>query len=318
LFLRAEHEDDVCRGIEYAQSIGAPVFILGGGSNIVVSDSGFDGLVIQIAISGVSIEDETVNAGAGEDWDPVVARSVESGLAGLECLSGIPGTVGGTPVQNVGAYGQEVSETIVSVRCYDRHANKVVALTNEQCRFSYRRSIFNSTERERYVVMNVTYGLAAGGPPRVTYKDVINAVATTEPNLRSVRQAVLDIRRSKSMVIDPNDPNRRSAGSFFKNPVISAAEFDRIRNIAETDVPNFPQDDGRIKVPAAWLIENSGFYKGYELGKAGISTNHTLAIVNRGEATAQEIVELKDRIQDSVWARFEIELVPEPIFVGDF
>lgn len=318
MFMRAEHEDDIFYGIKYAVSIGAPVFILGGGSNIVVSDKGFDGLVMQIGISGLSIDGEDVTAGAGEDWDSLVDKCVESDLAGFECLSGIPGTVGGTPVQNVGAYGQEVSETIVSVRCYDRHSSSSVELSNTECGFSYRQSIFNSTERDRYVVLSVKYRLSADGAPRVTYKDVVHAVSSTNPDLRSVRSAVLDIRRVKSMIIDANDLNRRSVGSFFKNPIISTAEFECIKDTAGSDVPNFPQDHGQIKIPAAWLIENAGFHRGYSLGNAGISTNHTLAIVNRGGATAREIIELKNRIQDAVWSKFNIRLVPEPIFVGDF
>jgi len=291
------------------------VFILGGGSNILVSDAGFDGLVIHVLPKGISIEDSIITGGAGENWDRFVEYSVSKDLAGVECLSGIPGFVGGTPVQNVGAYGQEVSETITNVRCFDREKLGFVVLNNSSCEFTYRKSIFNSSHRDRYVVVAVTYELVLGGKPKMSYKDLRDHFRAQQPTLRETRDAVLSIRRSKSMVIDPDDPNRRSAGSFFKNPVVPSQKFEEIE--AEFgSIPNFPAPDGLVKIPAAWLIERSGFRKGYAHGNAGISTNHTLAIVNRGGATAKEIISLKSEIQNTVGSRFDIFLETEPTFVG--
>jgi UDP-N-acetylmuramate dehydrogenase len=317
-FLRAEREDDVIRGFEFATDDDLPVFILGGGSNLLVSDNGFEGLVIQIALKGIISDGDTITAAAGEDWDAFVGYCVDRDLAGVECLSGIPGTVGGTPVQNVGAYGQEVSQTIVQVRCYDRRTREILDLSNEKCGFKYRVSIFNSTERGRYVVLAVQYKLSANGKPKLSYKDLIDAFGDSTPTLKQVRERVLSIRRAKSMVIDSNDLNSRSAGSFFKNPVISIEEFSKMKERFGDSIPHFPAGNESVKVPAAWLIERSGVTKGFTSGNAGISTNHTLAIINRGGATAAEIVSLKNMIQDGVFEKFSISLVPEPVFVGKF
>ncbi|HRI03640.1 MAG TPA: UDP-N-acetylmuramate dehydrogenase [Pyrinomonadaceae bacterium] len=318
-FVTAETEDAVIEALAFAEDKGLPVFILGGGSNVLISDTGFDGLVINIALTGVSEfaeKDGTryVTAQAGEDWDGFVAHCVENDLAGVECLSGIPGFVGGTPVQNVGAYGQEVAETIVSVRYYDRQQKELVTLTNADCYFSYRKSIFNSTHRDRYVVLSVTFALRKGGEPKVVYKDLIEHFAERKPSLVEVREAVLNIRRSKSMVIDAGDPNSRSAGSFFKNPIVSRDKLGELQ--AEMgNIPNFPFGDA-VKIPAAWLIERSGLNKGFALGNAGISSNHTLAIINRGGASAGDILLLKEEIQRTVADKFGITLDPEPVFVG--
>lgn len=316
-FVRAETEAQFIDAFAFATGNTLPVFILGGGSNILVSDRGFDGLVIQVALKGTT-NSSLLNIAAGEHWDSFVEYCVGQDLAGVECLSGIPGTVGGTPVQNVGAYGQEVSETIVSVRCFDRAAGEIVELSNEQCGFTYRTSIFNTVERDRYVVLSVKYSLTKKGKPKIVYKDLIEYFAGREPTLAETRQAVLSIRRAKSMVIEPSDPNRRSAGSFFKNPIVSEAKFDEIAARFSNGVPHFPAGENSVKIPAAWLIEQSGFHKGFVMGNAGISTNHTLAIINRGGANAGEIVELKDAIQSAVSSVFGIELVPEPVFIGDF
>jgi UDP-N-acetylmuramate dehydrogenase len=316
-FVEVRTETDVVEAFDLARSRDLATFVLGGGSNILVSDKGFDGLVIKIELAGIHVDGEVVTAAAGEEWDAFVKYAVGRELAGIECLSGIPGTVGGTPVQNVGAYGQEVSETIESVRCFDRKAGQLVDLTNEQCGFTYRTSIFNTTERDRYVVLSVTYKLRKNGRPKIAYKDLTDHFGGHEPSLAETRDAILSIRRSKSMVIDPSDPNRRSAGSFFKNPIASLEKFDEIADSFGGNVPHFPAGAASVKIPAAWLIERSGFYKGFAMGKAGISTNHTLAIINRGGAVASEIVELKNAIQKAVSERFAIDLVPEPIFVGD-
>jgi UDP-N-acetylmuramate dehydrogenase len=317
-FVRASNESQVVKAFEYADKNDLDVFVLGGGSNILVSDNGFDGLVINVALKGVTSSDGTsVTAGAGEDWDAFVKMCVDRDLAGVECLSGIPGFVGGTPVQNVGAYGQEVSESIASVRCFDRTTNAIVDLKNSDCGFTYRTSIFNSTERDRYVVLSVTYNLTRNGGSKIAYKDLKDHFSNRKPTLKETREAVLAIRRTKSMVIDADDPNSRSAGSFFKNPIVESALFEKIaEESAEPNVPHFPAVENKIKIPAAWLIERSGFHKGFRSGNAGISTNHSLALVNLGGATAAEIVALKEKIQDGVRQKFDILLQPEPVFVG--
>lgn len=329
-FVTAETEDAVIEALAYAEKNVLPVFILGGGSNVLISDDGFAGLVINIAIKGrelivgsggpetnsqlSTLNSQLITAGSGEGWDGFVAFCVENDLAGIECLSGIPGFVGGTPVQNVGAYGQEVSESIVSVDCYDRQKKELVTLTNAECGFSYRKSIFNSTHCDRYVVLSVTFALRKSGEPKVVYKDLVEHFGERQPSLAEVREAVLHIRRSKSMVIDAADPNSRSAGSFFKNPVVSLEKLAELQ--AEIgSVPYFPFGDD-VKIPAAWLIERSGLSKGFALGNAGISSKHTLAIINRGGASANDILELKDEIQRAVAEKSGIMLDPEPVFVG--
>lgn len=331
-FARAGTENEVVQALDYAEEKALPIFILGGGSNILVSDAGFDGLVLQTALRGIKSNDGTppdrprtsrpgttaiLTAAAGEDWDRFVAYCVENDLAGVECLSGIPGFIGGTPVQNVGAYGQEVSETIASVRCFDRMEKQIVVLANGDCGFSYRTSIFNSTDRERYIVLSVTFALTRGGPPKIAYGELEERFTDRIPSLHEVRDAVLSIRRSKSMVIAESDPNRRSAGSFFKNPIVENARVEEIRVAAAAErIPAFPARDGFVKIPAAWLIEQAGFYKGFRLGNAGISTKHTLAIVNLRNASAREVIDLKSLIQRAVEDKFGVRLLPEPVFVG--
>jgi UDP-N-acetylmuramate dehydrogenase len=324
-FVRAESETQVVDALRHAKASSLDVFVLGGGSNILVSDGGFDGLVVQIGIKGIRMSSPAAVAGgsdlvyltaqAGEDWDAFVEYCVARDLAGIECLSGIPGFLGGTPVQNVGAYGQEVSETIVGVRCIDRTSGEIVELANAECGFTYRKSIFNSTARERYIVLGVTFELVRRGEPKIVYKDLRDHFADHRPTLGETREAVLRIRRSKSMVIEAGDPNSSSAGSFFKNPIVDVSQLDTIRDL-EGPVPHFPAGESKVKIPAAWLIERSGFEKGFQLGNAGISTRHSLAIVNRGNATAAEIVALKVRIQEKVGQKFGILLQPEPVFIG--
>ncbi|HEY6400397.1 MAG TPA: UDP-N-acetylmuramate dehydrogenase [Blastocatellia bacterium] len=332
-FAEARDEEEMLSAFSFAEQGRLPLFILGGGSNALVSDEGFPGLVVHMALKGVTWRDEGdevfVTARAGEDWDELVGQCVERDLAGIECLSGIPGSVGGTPVQNVGAYGQEVSETIISVRAFDRLAGEFSELSNEQCRFSYRASVFNTTARDRYVVTAVSYALKLHGEPAIHYPDLKNFFSnvSTAPSLALTREAVRGIRAQKAMLITPdgpannpvnnsaNNPDCRSAGSFFKNPILTSGEFDRIKEIAE-QVPNFPAGDGKFKVPAAWLIERAGFHKGYNRGRVGISSKHTLAIVNRGGATASEVIGLMKEIQDRVAEKFGVALAPEPVFVG--
>lgn len=318
-FAQPTSVDELKATLAEAHDRGLAIFILGGGSNVVVSDSGFDGLVIRPAFVGVQFEVEDgkmrVSAGAGENWDTFVESCVKMELAGLEALSGIPGLVGGTPIQNVGAYGQEVSETIVSVECLNRGSGAIEIFSNADCRFAYRQSIFNSTHRDRYVILKVNFELTRNGKPKVAYRDLIERFDGRDPSLADVRAAVLEIRSSKSMVIDASDPNSRSAGSFFKNPIVEQEMYDHIA--AEFDnVPRFPAGRDHVKIPAAWLIENAGFQKGYRMGGAGISARHPLAIINADGATAAEIIALKDAIQQAVSERFSIDLTPEPTFVG--
>ncbi len=329
-FAEAFTEDDVLAATDWAAERAVPVFVMGGGSNLLVADQGFSGLVLRVVIKGISslAEDDKVlvTAGAGEDWDKFVAHCVESNLAGIECLSGIPGLVGGTPVQNVGAYGQGVSETIVAVRVYDRQAREAFTLINAACDFSYRSSIFNTTARDRYVVLEVTYALTPEGKPAVLYPDVKKFLGRshTKATLKEVREAVLSIRASKAMVITPGDPDCKSVGSFFKNPVISTDKLGRIEeNIrhngllkADARIPHFEMPEEKVKVPAAWLIEKAGYQKGFRQGRVGISSKHTLAIINRGNATASEVLQLMREIQEKVHEKFGIKLVPEPVFLS--
>ncbi|HEU0185300.1 MAG TPA: UDP-N-acetylmuramate dehydrogenase, partial [Blastocatellia bacterium] len=328
-FAEARGEEELLAAFSFADQRSLPIFILGGGSNALVADEGFPGMVIHMGLKGVTWRDEggevIVAARAGMDWDEFVRQCVERDLAGVECLSGIPGSVGGTPVQNVGAYGQEVSEAIISVRVFDRLAGEFSELSNEQCRFGYRASVFNTTARDRYVVTAVNYGLRLHGEPAIRYPDLKNffSKVSTTPSLALTREAVRGIRAQKAMLITPdgpannpvNNPDCRSAGSFFKNPVLTPDEFDRIKEVAE-QIPNFPAGDGKHKVPAAWLIERAGFHKGYNRGRVGISSKHTLAIVNRGGATAIEVIGLMKEIQDRVAEKFGVALTPEPVFVG--
>jgi UDP-N-acetylmuramate dehydrogenase len=321
----AQSEDELLAALAFAADL--PVFILGGGSNVLFADEGFPGLVLHIAIRGIAwSSDGVVTASAGEDWDEFVAQCVERRLAGIECLSGIPGLVGGTPVQNVGAYGQEVGETITSVRVYDRLTKRIVELSNAGCRFAYRASIFNASERDRYIVLAATFALTPLGEPAIRYPDLdhIFAGSSAKPALKEVREAVRSIRSRKAMLLVPGDPDCRSAGSFFKNPVVTAAFFERMtedakaqnRIASDREIPRYSVGDGKVKVPAAWLIEHAGFQKGYTRGRAAISSKHSLAIINRGGATARDVLDLANEIQERVQAKFGIYLQPEPVLVG--
>ena len=321
-FLRPEHADDVAAARRWCDEQNIPWFVLGGGSNVVIADRGFDGLVLQMGMTGTTVsrngEDTLITAGAGESWDHLVQMAVDRGLAGIECLSGIPGTVGGTPIQNVGAYGQEVSSTIERVIVYDCADRTERSMSAAECGFSYRMSRFKAADEGRFVVCEVTFRLRPG-PPTATYADVAaflkrsNASAAT---VAIVRDAVLSIRRSKGMVVDANDPDSRSVGSFFMNPVVTEADRERVASVAGDRLPGFATNDGRVKIPAAWLIERSGFAKGYVDGAVGISTKHPLALVNRGGATAADVLRLARAVKQRVGDRFDVWLRPEPIFVG--
>jgi UDP-N-acetylmuramate dehydrogenase len=253
--------------------------------------------------------------GAGEEWDTIVERAVARGLAGIECLSGIPGRVGATPIQNVGAYGQEVAETIARVRAYDLESGRFVEFAAAECGFGYRDSRFKREDRGRYVVTSVTFRLAPGGEPAVRYPELERALGEGRRSLAEVREAVIAIRRRKSMVLDPEDPDARSAGSFFVNPVVPDEVADRIAASHADPMPRYAAPGG-AKLSAAWLIERAGLSRGYRNGNAGISSKHTLAIVNRGGATAAEVVALAREVRDRVRDRFGVTLTPEPVFVG--
>jgi UDP-N-acetylmuramate dehydrogenase len=376
-FVEAESDDEVIAAVRDADAVGEPVLVLGGGSNLVVADEGFPGAVVHVATKGVRVTpgpgagggaadggaaDGGADGGAGhgaglaeltvaagEDWDALVERCVAEGLSGVECLSGIPGLAGATPIQNVGAYGQEVAETVVSVRAYDRVRDTVVELANADCGFGYRTSAFKrsgaaargpdrggraaldpASATGRFVVLGVTFRLArAPLSAPVRYRELARTLGVGEGDrvpLAEARAAVLTLRRGKGMVLDSGDPDTRSAGSFFTNPVIGQRQYDEVRRRAaarsgqpeaEVSVPHFPAPDGLVKVPAGWLIEHAGFAKGYPgHGSARISSKHTLALTNLGDATAASLIGLAREIRDGVRQAFGVDLVSEPVLIG--
>ena len=326
-FVEAKSVGEVQEAVTFANTKELPLFVLGGGSNLVVADSGWPGLVLKIAIPGIDRhpgdrDGKTIfDVGAGEPWDRFVSHAVAAQCAGVECLSGIPGSVGATPVQNVGAYGQEVSETIDSVEALDLKHGQVRELCNEACGFFYRSSIFNTSERGRFIILRVTYALTPGGEPHLEYADLKRHFEgrETPPNLAETREAVRHIRARKGMLIVEGDPDSRSAGSFFKNPVLSEQQHEDLKKRAAAKnltIPSYPALDRNRKISAAWLVEHSGFSRGYGVGHVGISTKHALAIVNRGGATATEVLAMKDQIQQRVEELWGVRLEPEPVFVG--
>ena len=321
-FVQAEHESEVEEAFGWASERALPLFVLGGGSNLLVSDAGFEGLVLHLALRGVRREGGRFHAAAGESWDELVDLTLAAKCAGMECLAGIPGSVGATPVQNVGAYGQEVAETVESVRAFDRADGTFVELTGEQCRFQYRRSIFNTEQRGRFIITAVRFVLRPGGAPELRYADLQRHFAGrgNALTLAEVAAAVRAIRRSKGMVLEAGDADTQSAGSYFKNPVVAAEDVERVAAAAAvevTAVPAFPADSGRKKLSAAWLVERAGFSKGYRLGAAGLSTKHTLALTNRGGATCADILRLEERVRGRVLERFGVMLEREPVLLGD-
>jgi UDP-N-acetylmuramate dehydrogenase len=357
-FIDADSDEQVIAEVRDADAAGEPVLVLGGGSNLVVADEGFPGTVVHVATGGVTIAPGRRGAGvavavaAGEDWDALVERCVGEGLSGIECLSGIPGLAGATPIQNVGAYGQEVSETIVAVRAYDRLLGAVVTLASADCGFGYRTSAFKrsgaarpggrarpasgraaadpASATGRFVVLGVTFKLetdALSAP--VGYRELARVLGVPEGGrvpLGDARAAVLALRRGKGMVLDPGDPDTRSAGSFFTNPVLDLRHLDEVRRraaarsgqaAAEVSVPHFPAGDGQVKVPAAWLIEQAGFTKGYSGGGgARISSKHTLALTSPAGASSASLVGLAREIRNGVRQAFGVDLVSEPVLVG--
>lgn len=377
-FVVAGTDEEIIAAVREADQHGEPLLVLGGGSNLVISDNGFPGTVIQVATKGIhrmtgpdeagldrASPDEagpgrpepgapvTLTVAAGEEWDTVVASCVAADLAGLECLSGIPGLAGATPIQNVGAYGQEVADTITRVRAYDRDRAEVVELAAGDCGFGYRTSAFKRSITPpavtgRFVVLGVTFQLTSDRRSRpVRYAELARALGldSRHPDqtrqdqggsgedgrapLGDVRSAVLRLRRGKGMVLDPGDPDSRSAGSFFTNPILDAAQFARLRRVVDersgpdVPIPQFPAGPGQVKVPAAWLIGQAGFQKGYQ-GAGGarpgsgarISTKHTLALVNPGDASTADVVGLAREIRDRVRDIFGVGLASEPVLVG--
>jgi UDP-N-acetylmuramate dehydrogenase len=314
-FVAAGTQAELVEIVAEADRSGEPVLILGGGSNLVVSDAGFDGLVVRVATTGIELTgDGLLTVQAGEDWDAVVARMVDDGWSGVECLSGVPGLVGSTPIQNVGAYGQEVAQTITNVRVYDRMTGETVDLPAAECGFAYRHSAFKDDPR-RHVVLAVTYGLAKSAESApVAYAELAKRLGVDlggRVPLADAREAVLDLRRGKGMVLDLDDPDTRSAGSFFTNPILTAEEAARLES------PRWEMPDGRVKIPAAWLIEHAGFPKGYAKGPVRISTKHTLALTNPdGEATTDDLLALAREVRDGVRDAFGVTLVNEPVMVG--
>jgi len=345
-FLSADSERSLIDAVRSADQAAEPVLLLGGGSNLVISDEGFPGTVVHVNTRGLTYVDAgdgaiEVTVAAGLDWDDVVAATAAEGLAGLEPLSGIPGRAGATPIQNVGAYGREVAEVITQVRVYDRQEDQVRVIPNESCRFSYRTSLFKSARLEslvsrpgdlrtaagqpRYVVLDVTFRLVRQSlSVPVRYAELAAELGIEmgeQAAVGEVRAAVIKIRSRKGMVLNPGDPDTHSAGSFFFNPVITAAEFAAVevaaaaRGIAQ--VPRYPAAGGLVKVPAAWLIERSGFAKGYGApAPARVSSKHTLALVNTGEATTADLLTLAREIVSGVQAAYGVTLTPEPTLIG--
>ena len=325
--VEAQSEEEVIEVARGADAQGDPLLVLGAGSNLLVSDEGFEGTVLRVASRGVHIDSADgaarLSVAAGEPWDEIVSRTVEDGLSGLECLSGIPGLTGATPIQNVGAYGQEVSQTIAEVRVFDRETGVVKDLPPEECGFGYRTSAFKRSSR--YIVLAVNFRLEQTPTAQpLRYPELARLLGSEQgsrPPRAAVREAVVALRRTKGMVLDPADPDSVSAGSFFLNPVLDADEFGALEQrvnerLPDTAVPGWPDERGAIKVSAAWLIAQAGFERGYRRGQAAISSKHTLALVNRGGASAGEVVALARELRDTVRATFGVTLDPEPTLVG--
>ncbi|MER0422783.1 MULTISPECIES: UDP-N-acetylmuramate dehydrogenase [Streptomyces] len=324
--LTATTDAEVVAAVREADASGTPLLVIGGGSNLVIGDKGFDGTALRIATTGFTLSGTSLELAAGEVWTDAVARTVEAGLAGIECLAGIPGSAGATPIQNVGAYGQEVSSTITEVVAYDRHTRETVTIPNAECSFSYRHSRFKA-EPDRFVVLRVRFGLeeAAGLSAPLRYPETARAMGVEQGErvpASAARETVLKLRAGKGMVLDPDDHDTWSAGSFFTNPILEAAAFQdfvaRVHERLGPDVmpPAFPAEDGRTKTSAAWLIDRAGFTKGYGSGPARISTKHTLALTNRGEATTEDLLALAREVVAGVHAAFGVTLVNEPVTVG--
>ncbi|MFH8345922.1 UDP-N-acetylmuramate dehydrogenase [Streptomyces sp. NPDC018045] len=324
--LTATTDDEVIAAVREADASGTPLLVIGGGSNLVIGDKGFEGTALRIATRGFALDGTGLTLAAGENWSDAVARTVGAGLAGIECLAGIPGSAGATPIQNVGAYGQEVSSTITEVVAYDRIAGEIVTLSNAECAFSYRHSRFKE-HPDRFVVLRVRFALedAGGLSAPVKYAETARTLGVGVGDrvpAATARETVLKLRSGKGMVLDAEDHDTWSAGSFFTNPVLTETAYAdflaRVHERLGADVtpPAFPAGEGRVKTSAAWLIDRAGFTKGYGDGPARISTKHTLALTNRGEATTEDLLALAREVRDGVHAAFGVTLVNEPVTVG--
>jgi UDP-N-acetylmuramate dehydrogenase len=318
-FVRVDDESALADALRWAADEGMPSAILGGGSNLIVPDAGYDGLIVQMGIANVDFRgDGTVDAGAGVPWETVVDGAVSRDWAGLECLTGIPGSTGATPIQNVGAYGQEVAEVVAKVRVLRRDTLTFEELGPEDCAFGYRDSLFKR-EPDRFIVSAVRLALRPNGLGTVRYGELQKSIGA-DATLADIRRAVLRLRRRKSMLIEQDDPNRRSVGSFFVNPIVGAAEAERVvaqavsDNLAASpaDVPRYPADDGKVKLAAGWLIEKAGIERGTRRGAIGVSTNHALALVHHGGGTTADLLAFADEIRARVHDRFGINLEREP------
>ncbi len=328
-WITADREHTVVAALAWAQEKKVPVTPLGSGSNVIVADRGIEGLVLQVAIDRLDArpskgsDEVLVDVGAGVQWDRLVGWAVQQGYAGIECLAGIPGLAGAAPIQNIGAYGQQVADCIQTVRVLDRTTGEAKEFSYEECQFDYRHSWFKGEAAERYIIVGLTLRLRSGGAPTVAYPELQQALTTAgQPsNLASVRQQVLALRAAKSMLVDEDDPNRRSVGSFFVNPIVPTAVADRIDAATDTQsspeaVPRFPAPANYVKLPAAWLIERAGFPKGTTRDRVGLSPRHSLAIVNRGGASAADIVTFGAEIRAQVYGRFGVALEVEPQLLG--
>lgn len=324
-FAHVSSEEEAVQAFAFAREKGLSHFIMGGGSNILISDDGFPGLVILNRIRGFTFEgagdNALVRAGAGEDWQDFVDRCIEQGCRGIECLAGIPGTVGASPIQNIGAYGQEVSQVITRVRCLETATGKTTTFDNEECAFRYRESIFNTKEAGKYLVTSVTFRLLRDGAPVVNYRELEERLsAIPSPTPTDVRDAVMAIRDGKGLVVRTGYESYKCAGSFFKNPVVAAAQFEHIEDLVAGYGGGlnwaWPLPGGDVKISAACLIQRSGFDKGYRLGNVGISPRHTLILINYGGASAREIVDFAAEVQRRVADRFGVFLLPEVRLAG--
>jgi len=327
-FCQVATSEDAIWALRWAADQNLPVFVLGGGSNLVVGDAGFAGLVLQLTAQGIDFRSQgdhvLVEVQAGQPWDDVVAAAVARDLAGIECLSGIPGTAGATPIQNVGAYGQEVAYTICSLRVLGRRTLEVRELPAAECGFAYRNSIFRHDPGQA-MVLSASFALRPGAQPAIAYRELADALAgRARPSLTEVREAVLDLRRKKSMVYDARDPNRRSAGSFFTNPIVGADQAAEVvaqalgENLVQSaeEVPQYPLPDGRVKLAAGWLVERAGIKRGLRMGPVGVSSRHALALVHHGGGCTADLIRLAVHLRDTVVLRFGVTLVPEPVFLG--
>ena len=323
--------DELRQLLSFAKEKRIPVQVIGGGSNIIFADGGYPGVVCQVSLGGIAVEDNgeyaIVTAAAGEEWDAFVVSCIDHHLAGVECLSGIPGRVGASPIQNVGAYGQEVCNTIVSIKALQRDTLALVEFRTGECHFGYRQSRFKSTDADRFIITEVTFRLRKHGRPEIRYPELVKYLESGtdltrlepgRPGLSVVRQGVLALRKKKSMLIDPSDPHARSVGSFFVNPVLASREFEDLKDRwglsghAEP-IPAYPAGE-QMKIPAAWLVEHAGFHRGYRAGKVGISPNHALALVNYG-GTTRELLDLARHIEEKVFETFAIRLAREPAII---